>query len=569
MLASVTIRNVVLIDSLTLEFRPGLCALTGETGAGKSILLDALGLATGARADRGLIRHGAEEASVTAEFSLTTGHPAFLLLAEAGIAQAEPALILRRHLARDGRGRAFVNDQPVSVAFLQALGEALLEIHGQHDDRGLINPAGHRALLDEFGGLTGEVRAVAGAHAAWRAATEALDKRRTQLHQARAEADYLAHALGELSALAPQEGEEAALASERALMMNAGRIAADLQEAADALTGDGGMEGRLSAALRRLERAAGHAGGRLDAALAALERAQLEAGEARQAVEAALDGLEFEPRRLEEFEERLFALRAQARKHNVPADDLPRLRADIAGKLDALQKGEEGLAELEAGAEAARRAFEAAARTLSEKRAVAAARLDRDVARELKPLKLEKAAFRTAIDALPAERWGPEGMDRVRFEVATNPGAPFGDLKQIASGGELARFILALKVALAGQGSAGTLIFDEVDRGVGGAVADAVGERLARLASSGAQVLVVTHSPQVAARAAHHWRIAKSEKKGRMVTSVAALDAAERLEEVARMLAAAEVTDEARAAAARLLQNDSKPAGRAAEKQRA
>jgi DNA repair protein RecN (Recombination protein N) len=568
MLASVTIRNIVLIDSLTLEFRPGLCALTGETGAGKSILLDALGLATGARADKGLIRHGTEEASATAEFVLSTGHPAFLLLAEAGIAQDEPAVILRRHVSRDGRGRAFVNDQPVSVSFLQTLGEVLLEVHGQHDDRGLINPAGHRALLDDFGGLAGDVRKTALAHADWRDLIEGLEARKAEIREARAEADYLSHALEELTALAPEEGEEAALASERALMMNAEKIAGDLQNAAEALTGDGGMESRLSAALRRLERVAGQAEGRLDATVAALERALVEAGEARYAVDAALGGLEFEPRRLEEVEERLFALRALARKHSVPADELPRLRDEIAAKLDALHSGEEGIAALESKVRDARTAYETAARALSEKRAAAAKRLDREVARELKPLKLERAAFRTAIDRLPEDRQGPEGMDRVRFEVATNPGAPFGDLKQIASGGELARFILALKVALAGQGSAATLIFDEVDRGVGGAVADAVGERLSRLAASGAQVLVVTHSPQVAARAGHHWRIAKNEKKGRMTTTVTALDEAARQEEVARMLAAAEVTDEARAAAARLLQTAAGAPG-SAEKKRA
>ncbi|MFW6027480.1 MAG: DNA repair protein RecN, partial [bacterium] len=309
--------------------------------------------------------------------------------------------------------------------------------------------------------------------------------------------------------------------------------------------------------------------GRLDVAVASLERALVEAGEARNAVDTALGGLEFEPRRLEEVEERLFALRALARKHSVPADDLPRLREEIAGKLDALQSGEEGIAGLEEQVREARAAYEAAARALSEKRAAAAKRLNREVARELKPLKLERAAFRTAIDKLPEDRQGPEGMDRVRFEVATNPGAPFGDLKQIASGGELSRFILALKVALAARGSAATLIFDEVDRGVGGAVADAVGERLARLAESGAQVLVVTHSPQVAARAGHHWRIEKAEKKGRMTTDVTPLGEAARREEVARMLAAAEITDEARAAAARLLQAGAEPSGPVPARKRA
>lgn len=569
MLASVTIRNIVLIDKLTVEFNAGLCALTGETGAGKSILLDALGLATGARADKGLIRHGADEASAAAAFVLAEGHPAFALLDEAGIAEEGRPVILRRHISRDGRGRAFVNDQPVSVSFLQKLGDLVMEVHGQHDDRGLINPAGHRALLDEFGGLTGEVREVARAHAAWLELTQELEARKASIREARAEADYLAHALEELTALAPEEGEEAELASERTLMMNAEKIAGDLQEAANALTADGGMETRLSAALRRLERAAGQAEGRLEGAVAAIERALVEAGEAHNAVDEALSGLEFEPRRLEQVEERLFALRAQARKHSVPADDLLRLREEIAAKLETLQNSEDSIAALEGKVHEARDAYDAAAEALSKKRTAAAKRLDREVARELKPLRLERAAFRTALESLPEGRQGAEGIDRVRFEVATNPGAPFGGLKQIASGGELSRFILALKVALAAEGSASTLIFDEVDRGVGGAVADAVGERLARLAASGAQVLVVTHSPQVAARAGSHWRISKIEKKSTMATTVTALDEAARKEEVARMLAAAEVTDEARAAASRLLQNGPEDGGAAPEKQRA
>lgn len=562
MLASVTVRNIVLIESLHVEFHSGLCALTGETGAGKSILLDALGLATGMRGDRALIRHGAENASASAEFLVPADHPARMALAESGIASGDEPLILRRQISVDGRGRAYVNDQAVSVALLQQVGALLLEIHGQHDERGLLNPAGHRSLLDAFGRLEAEAEQTAAAYCGWRTAAEAAEEQRAQISEARRDADYLTHALEELDALEPQQGEEAALVSERALMMNAEKIAADLQEADNALSGESGLEGRLSAALRRLERAAPQAEGQLDRVTAALDRALVEAGEARAVLAAALSDLEFEPDRLEKAEERLFALRALARKHSCQVDSLPALRGDMAARLEALHTGEGKLKDLEAAAEKARADFLAAAEMLSERRAETAARLDKDVARELRPLKLDRARFRTSIDVLGEDRQGPDGKDRVRFEVATNPGAPFGELKQIASGGELSRFILALKVALAAQGTAATLIFDEVDRGVGGAVADAVGERLARLAEAGAQVLVVTHSPQVAARAGHHWRIDKAQRNGAMITTVAALDETGRREEIARMLAGAEVTDEARAAAERLLHTDDKRFGR-------
>jgi len=555
MLLSLSIRNIVLIDALDLGFEDGLVTLTGETGAGKSILLDSLGLATGARADKGLVRHGAEEGTVTALFHPPAEHPVFALLREAGVEVGEESeVILRRVQSGDGRSRAFVNDQPVSVGLLARIGETLVEVHGQHDERGLLNPAGHRALLDAYGGYGAALSAVRGAFAAWETARASLERHKAGIAQAAADQDYLTHVLKELDDLSPEVGEEETLAARRTLMMNAEKIADDLNEALRALTQDGGMEGRLNVALRRLERAAPQAEKRLDNAVGALERALLEAGEARHALEAAVANLDFDARELERAEERLFALRALARKHKVPADELPALQERFAERLADLARGEDRLAELDAAERAAHQAYEAAAKALTRARTQAADRLDKAVMAELAPLKLERAQFRTRIDALEPERWGAEGADRVRFEIATNPGAPFGDLAQIASGGEMARFVLALKVALAGEGTAGTLVFDEVDRGVGGAVADAVGERLARLAAhDNTQVLVVTHSPQVAARGVRQFRIAKALENDAMLTRVALLDEDGRREEIARMLAGAEITQEARAAADRLL----------------
>lgn len=553
MLAALSIRDIVLIDRLELALDKGLCTLTGETGAGKSILLDALGLALGARADAGLVRQGTEQGSVTAVFDIAPTHPARALLAENEL-EAEGDIILRRVQTRDGRSRAFVNDQPVSVGLLRQLGDALVEVHGQHDERGLLDASGHRAMLDAFGGLEGRVAEARRRWAAATAARDVLSAHEAMLAKAKAEQDYLIHVVGELDELQPEPGEETTLAEERTLMMHSEKIAGDLAEAEEALSGDGGLDARLNIALRRLSRVAEQAGGRLDGAIAALDRTLVEAAEARDQIAHAMRALEFDPRRLEQAETRLFALRAAARKHNVMVDDLAALADRLRGQLAEIEGGEATLARLRKAADEAEAAYRAHAKSLSEARAKAAAKLDKEVMKELKPLKLDKATFKTQIDMLPEGQGGPEGIDRVSFLISTNPGAPLGPLIRIASGGELSRFVLALKVALASRGSAPTLIFDEVDSGVGGAVAEAVGLRLAELAKA-AQVIVVTHSPQVAARAQHHFRISKDgeAKAAKIATRVETLDAPARREEIARMLAGATVTDEARAAADRLI----------------
>jgi len=549
MLTSLSIRDFVLIERLDLEFAPGLCVLTGETGAGKSILLDALGLATGGRAERGFIRAGGTQATVSAVFDPPAKHPARAALGGNGL-ESDGALIFRRSIASDGRNRAFINDQPVSIGLMREAGAMLLEIHGQHDDRGLLDAAGHRNLLDAFGGLDDEVAAVESAWRALAAAEEAARAEAEVQQRAAQDFDYLKHMAEELRTLDVRAGEEAELANARAVMMASEKISSDLHEAVEALSGNGGVEARMSLALRRLSRAQTVAQGRLDAAVAALDRAVIEATEARRAVEVAARGLAFDANTLEKAETRLFALRAAARKYGGTCDGLAGKRVDAEAKLQALSGAQSRAAELERLKTQARKTYDKAAAALSAARAKAAEALDQRVAKELAPLKLEHALFRTQIVRLEAA--GPAGQDRIEFMVATNPGAPFGGLTRIASGGELARFILALKVALADEGSASTLIFDEVDRGVGGAVADAVGERLARLAK-GEQVLVVTHSPQVAARGMHHLRVSKAMAAGSMTTRVELLDAPGRREEIARMLAGAKVTDEARAAADRLI----------------
>jgi DNA repair protein RecN (Recombination protein N) len=551
MLTSLSIRDFVLIERLDLEFSRGLCVLTGETGAGKSILLDALGLATGGRAERGFIRGGAGQASVTAVFDPPAEHPARAALSGNGL-ESVGALIFRRAISPDGRSRAFINDQPVSIGLMREAGAMLLEIHGQHDDRGLLDAVGHRNLLDAFGKLSDEVADVEQAWRALAAAEEALRAEAETQSRAAQDFEYLNHVAEELRTLDPRAGEESELANARAVMMASEKIAADLSEAVDALMGRGGVEARLNLALRRLSRAQSSAQGRLDAAVAALDRAVIEATEARRAVDIASKGLAFDAGSLEKAETRLFALRAAARKYGSNCDGLAAKRADTEARLAAMSSARSRAVELERVKAAARKAYDAAAQALTAARTKAAAALDARVAKELAPLKLGSALFRTQIDRLANDAPGPVGQDRVEFMVATNPGAPFGALTRIASGGELARFILALKVALADEGSASTLIFDEVDRGVGGAVADAVGERLARLAK-GEQVLVVTHSPQVAARGAHHLRVAKAMAAGAMTTRVELLDAAAKREEIARMLAGAKVTDEARAAADQLI----------------
>ena len=550
MLTALDIREVVLIEALLLEFSPGLSALTGETGAGKSILLDALGLALGARGDAGLVRHGAAAASVTASFDVPADHPSRALLAENGL-DGDGELILRRQIKADGGSRAWVNDQPVSATLLRDLGATLVEVHGQHDDRGLLQPRGHMKLLDSFGGLGAQVATTAAAHTTWRDAVAAHDALVAQVEADARDRDWLDHAVAELTALAPEAGEEEALATERTAMQQGARLADDLNTINDLLNGSDGGLAKLRQVARRLERLAPERSELADA-LAAIDRALNEAGEAEDALAAAARAMAFDPARLDSVETRLFELRAMARKHRVNADALPELANELAARAAALQAGKAGVAGAAKAVKAARAAFEAAAAELSAARAAAAKRLDVAVAGELAPLKLDAARFRVAQAALPESGWSAAGADKVEFEVSTNPGAPFGPLLKIASGGELSRFVLALKVALAETGSAGTIIFDEIDRGVGGAVASAIGERLARLAG-GTQLLVVTHSPQVAARSAHQWRIAKSSAGTVTRTGITLLDAAERREEIARMLSGAQVTDEARAQAARLL----------------
>ena len=552
MLLGLTIRDVVLIDRLDLAFHAGLCVLTGETGAGKSILLDALGLALGMRAESGLVRQGAEQAVVTAEFALTPAHPALALLEGAGIALEGGHLVLRRIVNADGRSRAFIDDQPASVGLLRQLGELLVEVQGQFEQQGLLDPGTHRAALDAFGGCRTEIAALEDAWRQWRAVAKEREATEATLAKARSDEDYLRHALAELEALDPVAGEERTLAEERALLMNREKLSAALDAALSELAGERGAERTLHAAQRQLEKLRDKSAGRLEAALAALERATQETREAVAQLEAAARGLDRDAAGLEKIEERLFALRALARKHNVALDALPALRAEITAHLAALDHGGDRLARLEQHEEEARRAYLAAAETVSKARQRAAKALNAAVTKELPPLKLEKARFRTMLTPLAPGDWGEHGQERVHFEVATNPGAAPGALARIASGGELSRFLLALKVVLARTSPVPTLVFDEVDSGIGGAVAAAVGERLHRLGQE-LQVLVVTHSPQVAARGAHHWRVEKRQAQARTSTRVAELSAEERREEIARMLSGAAVTAEARAAAASLM----------------
>jgi DNA repair protein RecN (Recombination protein N) len=547
-LRQLTIRNIVLIDRLELEFESGLNVLTGETGAGKSILLDSLGLALGARADTALVRQGEDSASVSAEIDLPPHHPARALLDEQGVEneRSEP-LLLRRSLKNDGGSRAFVGPAAVSAGTLRDAATLAIEVHGQHDDRGLLNPRGHRALLDMFGGID-----TAPLAAAWAKVTEveqALAQARAEAAEAERDREWLAHAAGEIEALAPEPGEESTLAEKRSAIQ-AGAKAGELLQGLDELLG--GSEGALAQlrqAARRIERgAAEHP--LLAEALAALDRALIEAHDAEDKIERATEALAYDPARLEAVEARLFDIRGLARKHRVEPDALAGLGERLRGQLAEIEAGGERIEALDAELQQARLRYGEIAAEVSKRRHDAATRLDQAVESELAPLKLHAARFRTAIAAAEP---GAGGIDRVEFEISTNPGAPFGPLTKIASGGELSRFILALKVALAEAGSAATMIFDEIDRGVGGAVASAIGERLARLAEQ-SQVLVVTHSPQVAARAAHHYRIDKSNEDGVTRTVVRQLTADERREEIARMLSGAAVTDEARAQAARLLE---------------
>ncbi|MFA6122240.1 DNA repair protein RecN [Sphingomonas sp.] len=552
MLISLAIRDVVLIEALDLHFGQGLGVLTGETGAGKSILLDALGLALGARGEAGLVRQGATQAVVTATFDTphATG-PIAVLLGENGfdVDPGEP-LMIRRIVKGDGGSRAFVNDQPASAGLLRELATYLVEIHGQHDDRGLLNARGHRALLDAFGRI--DASATATAYKTWRDAEAALTAARATIDTAARDREWLEHAVAELRALAPEPGEEETLAERRRTMQRSEKIAADLAAIDTWLEGSDGGLAQLRQAARVLERIAGdHAA--LAEALAAVDRAVIEGAVAEDKLREAKADLWFDPATLEEDEARLFELRAMARKHRVQPDALAELADELTAKLDALDAGEEGIVALEAKLTAARAAYDKAATALSEARTAAALRLDAAVKGELVPLKLDAARFRTVVAPAPGEQWSAAGKDRVEFEISTNPGAPFAPLVKIASGGELSRFILALKVALAEQGGAATMIFDEIDRGVGGAVASAIGERLARLAQA-TQLLVVTHSPQVAARGGHHLLIAKSHDGTVTRTGVTTLDDTARREEIARMLSGATITPEARAQADRLLE---------------
>jgi DNA repair protein RecN (Recombination protein N) len=551
MLLCLSIRDVVLIDRLDIAFEPGLTVLTGETGAGKSILLDSLGLALGARSEGGLLRPGASQLSVAAEFAPPPGHPVWDMLAEHGF-ESDTALVVRRLIGSDGRSRAFVNDQPASIGLLKRLGGALVEIHGQFESHTLLDSSTHRTTLDAFGRL--DLAAIRAAFETWRMATQARMTAEADLARAGQEEDILRHNLGELTALDCQPGEEAALADRRALMMAAEKLVEGMNAASEALSMHGDVEDALRAAQRVLERVAERAQGRLDDAIAALDRAALDAAEARTLLDKEAAALDLDPKALDAVEERLFALRATARKHNIAVDDLPILRERLTETLARLESGGADLARLAAAEAAARDSYIATAKHLGTARRKSAVALDRAIAAELPPLKLDKAKFRTRIEALAEADWNEFGSDRVAFEIATNPGAEPGPLSKIASGGELSRFMLALKVVLARTNPATTLVFDEVDSGIGGAVAAAVGDRLARL-GSGSQVLVVTHSPQVAAKGAHHWRIVKGEDgKGGTLVRADLLKQSERREEIARMLAGASVTDQARAAADSLLE---------------
>ncbi len=547
MLRGLDISDMLIIDRLELAFQPGLNVLTGETGAGKSILLDSLGFVLGWRGRADLVRQGASQGEVTAWFDLPEGHAAHAVLEEAGL-PGGGELILRRINGSDGRKTAWVNDRRCSGEVLRALSETLVELHGQHDDRGLLDPKGHRAILDEFAGTAPLRDKVRQAWSALAAARKAAKQAAAEREAIAAEEEYLRHAVAELDKLDPQAGEEKQLDARRRLMQSAEKIRSDVVNAYE-MMGQGGAETQLGDALRWLDGGAHKADGALEAPMAALSRAMVELDEAMEGVVAAIDTMSFNPIELEETEERLFAIRAMARKHEVLADDLAGFAETLRGKLDALDAGEAAQAGLEKAVRDAQAAYDAAADALTDARRKKAGKLDKAVAAELAPLKMERAVFATQITE---ETPGPEGRDAVSFTVATNPGAPAGPLGKIASGGELSRFLLALKVCLAKGQTGLTMIFDEIDRGVGGATADAVGRRLAAL-SQGGQVLVVTHSPQVAALGAHHWRVSKAVSKGMTLSTVTPLSAPERVDEVARMLAGDTITEAARAAARELL----------------
>ncbi|WP_311032396.1 DNA repair protein RecN [Mesorhizobium koreense] len=553
MLARLSIRDIVLIERLDVDFAAGLSVLTGETGAGKSILLDSLSLALGARGDASLVRHGAAQGQVTAVFDVSRAHPARQILRDNAI-EDDGDIILRRVQTADGRTRVFVNDQPASVGLMRDIGHALVEIHGQHDERALVDADAHRDLLDAFGLHSEQVSAVREAFQRWRGAEQALARHRAKVEAAAREADFLRASVDELSGLDPQPGEESELAERRAAMMRAEKTAGDIQDAGEVLSGANSPTPQLSSLLRRLQRKADQNPGLLDAIVAALDQALVSLDAAQSAVDEAMRAAEFDPQALERAEERLFALRAVARKHNVAVDDLAKLRDAMFADLADLDAGEEKLRALEKENTASRELYDKEAIRLSDERRSSAEALARAVMAELPALKLERAEFIVEIDS-EAENRTETGIDRVEFWVRTNPGTRPGPMMKVASGGELSRFLLALKVALADRGSAPTLVFDEIDTAVGGAVADAIGQRLARLAER-VQVLSVTHAPQVAARAGSHYLITKAGNANRVSTAVSSLEDGARKEEIARMLAGATVTDEARAAAGRLLREN-------------
>ncbi|CAN7605258.1 DNA repair protein RecN [Mesorhizobium caraganae] len=553
MLSRLSIRDIVLIEKLDIDFQPGLSVLTGETGAGKSILLDALSLALGARGDASLVRHGAAQGQVIAVFDVPRNHPVRALLAENAI-EDDGDIILRRLQTADGRTRVFVNDQPSSVTLMRDIGHALVEIHGQHDERALVDPGAHRELLDSFGGHLGAARATGEAWRYWRGCEQDFARHRAKVEAAAREADYLRASVAELAKLDPQPGEETQLAELRATMMRAEKIASEIHDAQDVLSGPSSPLPQLASLLRRLQRKASEAPGLLEDVVKSLDEAMLSLDAAQSGVEAALRATEYDPQRLEKAEERLFSLRAASRKHSVAVDDLAQLRDTMSADLADLDAGEERLHGLETQAAAAREAYDISAAQLSSLRHAAAVGLTKAVMAELPALKLERAEFIVGLTS-DGENRMEEGIDQVEFWVRTNPGTRPGPMMKVASGGELSRFLLALKVALADRGSAPTLVFDEIDTGVGGAVADAIGQRLARL-SMRVQVLSVTHAPQVAARAATHFLISKSGGSDKVATGIAEMDRAARQEEIARMLAGATITDEARAAAERLLREN-------------
>ncbi len=548
MLETLSICDIVLIERLELDFAGGLNVLTGETGAGKSILLDSLGFALGRRDARGLVRAGADEGIVSAVMDCRCDHPVRALLDDAGVGWDDDGLTLRRVASAEGRSRAFINDQRVSADLLRQVGETLVEVHGQQDERGLLNARGHRALLDQFAGAVAQLSATHSAFRSWQAAEDDLSKAREAAEAAARDRDYIEHSVKELSSFAPEPGEDAALDAKRRLMQAAERIREDVAGAATALGADG-AEGAASDAMRRLDGAAANAEGRLDTAIDALGRAIEALAEAASDVEGALSDLAFDPLELEQTEERLFALRALARKHDCLPDELPDLAQAMEARLALISDNEANETALVAALTKAEETYHSAAAALTKKRSAAAKALDKAVATELPDLKMERAQFATRISAADL---GADGAEKIAFEIATNPGAPFGPLAQIASGGELSRFLLALKVALAGRGPSGVMVFDEIDRGVGGATADAVGRRLSRLAGAG-QVLVVTHSPQVAAKGDRHFRIEKSSDGKVTRTDVVALSGDDRRDEIARMLSGDQITDAAKAAADELI----------------